>query len=91
MTEQNFETVVHARARLVKILTTLMILLYFGFISLVAFNRQFLARRVTDGLSVGILLGALVIVLSWVTTWIYVRWTNKNYDPHLERIRGESQ
>lgn len=91
MREQNLEQLARARGRLVGILTVLMIMLYFGFISLVAFNRAFLARTVTDGLSLGILLGALVIVLSWIMTWIYVRWANKHYDPQLTRLRGERQ
>ena len=45
-----------------------MIALYFGFIGLIAFNRELLAIRLTDGLSLGILLGALVIVISWLLT-----------------------
>jgi uncharacterized membrane protein (DUF485 family) len=78
-----------ARFRIAVILTAAMVLLYFGFVSLVAFNKPFLARLVTRGLSLGILFGALVIVLSWVLTWVYVRWANQHYDPELERLRGE--
>ena len=32
------------------------------------------------GLSLGILLGVLVIVTAWVLIVIYVRWTNTHYD-----------
>ena len=78
-----------ARFRIAVLLTAAMVLLYFGFISLVAFNQPLLARLVTRGLSLGILLGALVIVLSWVMTWVYVRWANRHYDPELERLREE--
>jgi uncharacterized membrane protein (DUF485 family) len=78
-----------ARFRIAVILTAIMVLIYFGFVSLVAFNKPLLARLVAPGLSLGILLGALVIVLSWVLTWIYVRWANRHYDPELERLRGE--
>ena len=75
-----------ARRRVAIILTVLMILLYFGFIGLIAFDRQLLARKLTDGLSLGILLGALVIVISWLLTWFYVRWANANYDTVLADI-----
>ena len=75
-----------ARRRVAIILTLLMILLYFGFIGLIAFDRQLLARKLTDGLSLGILLGALVIVISWLLTWFYVRWANANYDTVLADI-----
>lgn len=78
-----------ARFRIAVILTAAMVLLYFGFVSLVAFNKPLLARLVTPGLSLGILLGALVIVLSWVLTWVYVRWANNHYDPELDRLRDE--
>lgn len=75
-----------ARRRIAVTLTVLMILLYFGFIGLIAFDRQLLARKLTDGLSLGILLGALVIVISWLLTWFYVRWANANYDTVLADI-----
>jgi uncharacterized membrane protein (DUF485 family) len=60
--------------------------LYFGFILLVAFGRHILARRLIPGLTLGILLGALVIVASWVLTWIYVRWANTHYDPKVRSL-----
>lgn len=75
-----------ARGRIASALTALMILLYFGFILLIAFNKEFLARKVVPGLSIGILLGALVIVASWLLTWIYVRWANAHYDTALDAI-----
>ena len=75
-----------ARRRVATALTAVMIVLYFGFIGLIAFDREFLARKLTDGLSVGILLGALVIVSSWLLTWFYVRWANANYDTVLRDI-----
>ena len=75
------------RWRIAFALTLVVILIYFGFIMLVAFNKPLLATRVTRGLSLGILLGALVIVASWLTTWIYVRWANRTYDVELERLR----
>ena len=67
-------------------LTITMVMLYFGFIALIAFNKPLLARKVTEGLSLGILLGALVIVASWLLTWFYVRWANTHYDTALASI-----
>lgn len=67
-------------------LTLTMVMLYFGFIALIAFNKPLLARKVTEGLSLGILLGALVIVASWLLTWFYVHWANTHYDTALASI-----
>lgn len=76
-----------AQRRVAATLTAAMIALYFGFILLIAFNRELLARLVVPGLSLGILLGALVIVCSWLLTWVYVRWANAHYDTGRDRIR----
>jgi uncharacterized membrane protein (DUF485 family) len=75
-----------ARWRVALTLTGAMVLLYFGFIALVAYGRPLLAVQVVPGLSLGILLGALVIVASWLLTWVYVRWANNVYDPGVKAL-----
>ena len=76
-----------ARWRVAIALTAVMMAAYFGFILLVAFQKPLLETQIVSGLSVGMLLGALVIVTAWVLTWIYVRWANRHYDAALEGIR----
>jgi uncharacterized membrane protein (DUF485 family) len=81
-----------ARGRVALALTLAMVVLYFGFIALVAYGRHILAARLMPGLTVGILLGALVIIVSWILTWIYVRWANTVYDPKVRTLTaGSSQ
>ena len=60
---------------------------YFGFILLVAFNKPLLGTLIVPGLSLGMLLGALVIVVAWALTWIYVRWANNHYDNSIRGLR----
>lgn len=79
------------RFRFSAILTGAMIVLYFGFVALVAYAKPFLATLVMPGLSLGILLGALVIVASWLLTWVYVRWANRHYDPQLKQLQDKSR
>jgi uncharacterized membrane protein (DUF485 family) len=81
------ESVSAARWRIAVILTVTMMAAYFGFVLLVAFNKPLLGRVIAPGLSLGILLGALVIVVAWVLTWTYVRWANTHYDSALARLR----
>jgi uncharacterized membrane protein (DUF485 family) len=76
-----------ARWRIAIALTVAMMALYFGFILLVAYAKPLLARLVVPGLSLGILLGALVIVAAWVLIWIYVRWANTHYDAAIDALR----
>ena len=76
-----------ARWRIAVLLTIAMMVVYFGFILLVAYAKPLLTRLVVPGLSVGILLGALVIVSAWVLIWIYVRWANQHYDTAIDALR----
>lgn len=76
------------RWRIALTLTAAMIVLYFGFIALIAYDRAVLAKLVAPGLTFGILLGALVIVVSWVLTYGYVRWANTYYDPALRALQA---
>lgn len=80
-----------ARWRVAIGLTLVIVTIYFGFILLVAWGRPLLARRLSPGLSLGIVLGALVIVASWLLTWVYVRWANTRYDPRLAALRREER
>jgi uncharacterized membrane protein (DUF485 family) len=77
-----------ARARLVFWLSAAMLMLYFGFILLIAFQKPLLGRLIAPGLSLGIALGAFVIVSSWALTYVYVRWANRHYDGAIEKLRS---
>lgn len=75
------------RGRLALALTAAVMAVYFGFVLLVAFAKPWLGALVAPGLSRGIALGAAVIVISWLLTLVYVRWTNRHYDAALGRLR----
>lgn len=79
-----------ARWRIAITLTLAMAAIYIGFILLVAYDKPLLATPIADGLSLGILLGALVIVSAWVLIAIYVRWANREYDPALAALRRQA-
>ena len=81
------EAVSAARWRIAILLTTIMMVVYFGFILLVAFNKRLLGVLVVPGLSLGMLLGVLVIIVAWVLTWTYVRWANLHYDASVRELK----
>jgi uncharacterized membrane protein (DUF485 family) len=85
--DAKLEAVAAARWRIAISLTVAMMVIYFGFILLVAFNKPLLGTLVTGGLSLGMLLGTVVIVAAWALTWIYVRWANTHYDSAIEAMR----
>jgi uncharacterized membrane protein (DUF485 family) len=80
-----------ARWRIAIILTTLVVVLYFGFIALIAFQKPLMGSLVMPGLSVGILLGSIVILASWFLTYIYIRWANKHYDGRLDALKRSAK
>jgi uncharacterized membrane protein (DUF485 family) len=86
--KDELERVVSRRWRIGATLTAVMMAAYFGFIFLVAFDKESAGTLLADGrVSVGIVLGACVIVLAPVLTAIYVRWANRTYDPAIAALR----
>ena len=87
--EVRLRALAQARWRVAIRLTAAMVTVYFGFVALIAYNKPLLGRLVTRGLSLGILLGVIVIASTWVLTWLYVRWANSRYDGALAALRDE--
>jgi uncharacterized membrane protein (DUF485 family) len=72
------------------LLTALMLLVYFGFIALIAFNKPFLAQPLGAGVtSLGVPIGMGVIVFTVVITAIYVRKANSEFDALTREILKE--
>ena len=69
------------RNRLGIFLTALMLIVYYGYIALIAFDKKFLAQPIGAGVtSLGIPIGMGVIVFTIVITAIYVRRANGEFD-----------
>lgn len=76
-----------SRNRLGWILTALMLLAYYGYIGLIAFDKPFLAKPIGDGVtSLGIPIGMGVIVFTIAITVYYVRVANKKFDALTEEL-----
>ena len=84
---RSLRALANQRWRIALWLTGAMMFVYFGFIILVAFNKELMGKTLVPGLSIGILLGVLTIITAWVLIYVYVSWTNKNYDDQLESLR----
>jgi len=69
-------------------LTLAMLAIYFGFILLIAFDKPLMGQMLGEGLSLGILFGALVIVSAWVLTGVYIWWANTHYDPQVRQLKA---
>jgi uncharacterized membrane protein (DUF485 family) len=71
------------------ILTILELVLYFGFIALIAFNKPFLGLKLSEGsaITIGIPIAVATIVFSWVFTGIYIWWANNKYDVLVNKVK----
>jgi uncharacterized membrane protein (DUF485 family) len=75
------------RSRFGWTLAVAMLVVYYGFILLVAFNKPFLAQRLGEGvMTIGMPIGLGVILFTVVITVVYVRRANAEYDALTERI-----
>lgn len=72
-------------------LTIAMLIVYYGFVLLVAFGKQTLATPISDGVMTwGIPIGFGVILFTIVVTAIYVLRANREYDDLTDRIKREA-
>ena len=61
---------------------------YFGFIILAGYAEDFMGREfITDGLTVGYVLALSQFVMTWVLGWLYLRRSDKVFDPLAKRAR----
>ena len=68
-------------------LTILMLVVYYGYIALIAFDKSFLAQPIGAGVtSLGIPIGMGVIIFTIAITGLYVRRANGEFDALTQEI-----
>ncbi len=73
------------------LLTALMLLVYYGFIALIAFDKSFLAQPLGPGVtSLGVPIGMGVIVFTVLVTAIYVKRANGEFDRLTRELLQET-
>jgi uncharacterized membrane protein (DUF485 family) len=72
-------------------LTIAMLVVYYGFILLIAFQKDLLAVRIGEGVMTwGIPIGFGVIIFTILVTGIYVRRANSEFDDLNEKVKREA-
>jgi len=90
--DPNYLKLVNARSRFGWALTWSMMAVYYGFILLIAFNKELLSAKTGDGVMTwGIPAGLFVIVFTVIITGIYVRRANTQYDDLNTAICARAQ
>ena len=84
--DPNYIKLVAERESLGRSLSIAMIVIYFGFMGLFAFDKPLLGTILLPGLSLCIVLGPLVIISSFLLCLTYVLWANRVFDPGIRDI-----
>lgn len=81
VTNPKFQQLVRERTQFGWILTAVILVVYFGFIGLIAFDKALLAVKVGGGTaSLGLFLGVGVILVAFALTGLYVARANTRFD-----------
>jgi uncharacterized membrane protein (DUF485 family) len=85
--DPNYQKLVTTRSRYGWMLAWAVMVVYYGFTLLNAFDKQFMASKIGDGvMSWGIPLGLFVILFTIAVTAIYVRRANREFDALTDAI-----
>lgn len=86
--DPNYQKLVKSRSSYGWLLTWAVMIVYYGFTLLNAFDKQFMASKIGAGvMSWGVPLGLFVILFTVVVTGIYVRRANSEFDALTDAIQ----
>ena len=87
-----YQALKHKRNRLGWILTILMLVVYYGYVGLIAFDKEFLAQPIGSGVTtLGIPIALFVILFTVAITLFYIRRANNEFDQLTQQILKEAQ
>ncbi|BAL23214.1 DUF485 domain-containing protein [Azoarcus sp. KH32C] len=86
-----YQQLVSTRSSYGWVLTIIMLIVYYGYIAVIAFDKGMLAKRLGEGvMTVGIPVGLGVILFTILITGLYVRRANSEFDALTQEIVKES-
>ncbi len=88
-----FQELVQKRGRFAWTLATIVLVLFYGFFMLVAFNPGLLGQKVAEGSMwpIGYTIELVLFVFFWLTTVVYVRRANGEFDDLTQELIKEAQ
>jgi uncharacterized membrane protein (DUF485 family) len=71
-------------------LSIFVLAMFYAYILVIAFNKELLATKLGDGvMTVAFPIGAAIIVISFITTLIYVRRANSEFEDLTNQIKED--
>jgi uncharacterized membrane protein (DUF485 family) len=89
--DPDFKQLYSKRLNIAWTLTVLELILFYGFVWLVSYDKPYLAQKLSEGSATtkGIPIAVATIFLSWVFTGIYVYWANTTYDGLVKKVKDK--
>ncbi len=84
-----FKRLVSKRWSVSLILTIIILVIYIGFLLVVAFDKDLLAVKIGTYLPWALPVGFSIIVSAWLLTGIYVFWANNSYDTEVQELKNK--
>lgn len=83
-----FKELVARRSRLAVTLSAIVLVAYYAFMAVVAFAPEMFGQPLWEGsaLTIGAPIGALLIIVSWLLTGLYVSRANGEFDRMTQEI-----
>lgn len=71
-------------------LSIFILAMFYAYILVIAFNKEILATRIGDGvMTIAFPIGAAIIIISFITTLIYVRRANSEFEDLTNEIKED--
>ncbi len=86
--DPNYIKLSQTRSKFAYTLSLIILVVYYGFVLVVGFAPEFLAQPMLEGatLSIGVPIGASILVFIWVMTGVYARRANNEFDAINDKI-----
>ncbi|HET8641927.1 MAG TPA: DUF485 domain-containing protein [Pseudonocardiaceae bacterium] len=62
---------------------------YLLYVLLATYARGFMSQKLFGNINIGLVLGLLQFVSTFLITWLYVRYANRRLDPLAEQLRAD--
>jgi uncharacterized membrane protein (DUF485 family) len=87
-----FAEMVSKRTRLAVVLSLIVLVPYYAFMMITAFKPALLALPISDDsiITIGWPIGAVIIIGAWLTTAVYIRRANGEFDKLNKEILDEA-
>ena len=85
-----YNELVSKRNSFALVLSLFVLVMFYGYVLVIAFNKELLATRIGDGvMTIAYPVGAAIIVISFITTLIYVSKANKEFEELEVAIKND--